>query len=52
MESCVFWIFVWIGGPWYEFLEFLPRVWLLEVLNHQYKCGGVVLGKFHVGFEE
>ena len=28
MESCVFWILVWIGGPWYEFLGFLPRVWL------------------------
>ena len=42
-------VFVGIGGPWVEFLGFLPRVGLHEVPNHQYKCYGVVLDEFHVG---
>ena len=50
MESFYLYGFVGIGGPSVEFLRFLPRVWLYKVPNHQYKCYGVVLGEFHVGF--
>ena len=50
MESFYVYGFVGIGGPWVEFLGFLSRVWLYEVPNHQYKCYGVVLDEFHVGF--
>ena len=50
MESFYLYGFLGIGGPWVEFLGFSPRVWLYEVSNHQYKCYGVVLDEFHVGF--
>ena len=49
MESSYLYGLVGIVGPWVEFLGFLPRVWLDEVPNHQYKCYGVVLDEFHVG---
>ena len=50
MESFYLYGFVGIGGPWVEFLGFLPRVWLYEVPNHQNKCYGVVLDEVHVCF--
>ena len=50
MESFYLYGFVGIGGPWVEFLGFLPRVWLYEVSSHQYKYYGVVLDEFQAGF--
>ena len=52
MESSYLYGFVGIGGPWVEFIGFLPRVWFYEVPNHQFKCCEVVLDEFHVGFEK
>ena len=52
MESSNLYGFIGIGGPWVEFIGFLPRVWFYEVPNHQFKCCEVVLDEFHVGFEE
>ena len=27
MESCVFWILVWIGGPWYGLVDLGMNSW-------------------------
>ena len=47
-----FYGFVWIGGPWYEFLDFYLGFGCMKSQTTNTSVCGVVLDKFHVGFEE
>ena len=52
MESIIFYGFVWTGGPWYEFLDFYLGFGFMKSQTTNTSVCGVVLDKFHVGFQE